>query len=148
MTTFHMSQQEMLDIRAPARAEAIAGLRHQIAAYAQQAGAGEELADSIRLAVSEALSNVVVHAYVDRDGGDMMLEAWRDEDAHLVIVVRDEGAGLVPRRAKTPGMGLGLVLMAQMADGFTLCNREGIPGTAVELRFALARGAVPNPATD
>lgn len=143
-----MAQQERLDISLPARAEAIAGLRHQIAAYAQEAGAGDELADSIRLAVTEALSNVVVHAYVDRDGGDMMLEAWRDDDAHLVIVVRDEGVGLVPRTAESPGLGLGLLLMAQMADGFTVSNREGMPGTVVELRFALARGAASDPATD
>jgi len=58
--------------------------------------------------------------------------------------VLDEGHGLIPR-ADSPGMGLGLGLMAQMADDFRVANREGTPGTSVSLRFSLTRSRSEDP---
>jgi hypothetical protein len=72
--------------------------------------------------VSEALTNVVVHAYPGREPGDMMVEAWRDA-MHLIVRVTDNGHGLF--RTDSPGLGLGFGLMASMADEFL---RRGAPG--------------------
>lgn len=127
--------------QALARAENLAPLRTAIWRHALGVGASAELAHAVRLAVGEALANVVMHAYVGRRPGKMAVEAWVDEDRHLTVRVLDEGHGLIPR-LDSPGMGLGLGLMAQMADDFRVSNREGTPGTSVSLRFSLARSRI------
>jgi serine/threonine-protein kinase RsbW/stage II sporulation protein AB (anti-sigma F factor) len=124
-------------LQAPARADELAALRTAVWRHALALGAKAEVGQAIRLAVGEALTNVVMHAYVGREPGRMVVEAWREE-GHLAVRVHDEGHGLIPR-ADSPGLGLGLGLMAQMADDFRVANREGQPGTTVSLRFALAR---------
>jgi anti-sigma regulatory factor (Ser/Thr protein kinase) len=73
------------------------------------------------------------------------VDAWLDGGDHLAVRVLDEGHGLIPR-AESPGLGLGLGLMAQMADDFRVANREGTRGTTVLLRFQLEGGGrEPNP---
>jgi serine/threonine-protein kinase RsbW len=129
---------ERFERRALARPEAIAVLRTALVGHARSLGAGAEVCDAVRLAVSEALTNVVMHAYLGAEPGDMVVQAWLDRDHHLTVRVLDEGHGLLPR-ADSPGLGLGLGLMAQMADDFRIGNREGTPGTTVSLRFSLDR---------
>ena len=118
-----------------ARPDEVGRLRREVAGYVQKLGAPESVVDGVRSAVSEALSNVVLHAYVGRDPGIMIAEAWCDAD-HLRVRVCDEGRGLVPR-VDSPGLGVGLSLMASMADDFSVANRDGTPGTIVSLRFSL-----------
>lgn len=120
----------------PARPESIGELRRAVVDYAGRSGAGQLVLQAVRLAVSEALTNVVMHAYRDRPPGEMVAEAWT-EDGNLMVRVCDDGAGLVPR-PDSPGMGIGLAVMAQSADEFAISNREGVPGTLVALRFALS----------
>jgi len=50
-------------------------------------------ATSVKLAPSEALTNVVVHAYGDDQPGPMIVEAWTDERGDLLVLVCDEGRG-------------------------------------------------------
>jgi serine/threonine-protein kinase RsbW/stage II sporulation protein AB (anti-sigma F factor) len=119
---------------AAATPDRVGQLRGAVAEFAKQAGCQDEVVEAIRLAVSEALSNVVMHAYYGIDPQEMILEAYLD-DQHLVVLVCDNGRGLVPR-PDSPGMGIGLALMAQLSEEFAITNREGEPGTRVELRFA------------
>ena len=70
-----------------------------------------QIVTDIALAVSEAVSNVVLHAYRDLPRpGVVSVEADRDGDA-LRIFVRDDGPGIAPR-ANSPGLGLGLSIIA------------------------------------
>lgn len=131
-----MALAEHLNLRARAQPPAIPELRRQVVAYAEQLGASEPVRDAIRLAVSEALTNAVVHAYIGREPGDVTVEAWRDDHQRLVVDVIDDGRGLLPSPV-SPGLGLGLGLMAQMADVFRIGSRDDTPGTIVSLRFAL-----------
>ena len=126
-----------LEKHALARPEEVAPLRTAIWRHALTLGVGPELGNAIRLAVGEALTNVVMHAYVGIEPGRMTVEAWVDDHEHLVVRVFDEGHGLIPR-TDSPGLGLGLGLMAQLSDDFRIANREGTPGTTVSLRFLLA----------
>jgi serine/threonine-protein kinase RsbW/stage II sporulation protein AB (anti-sigma F factor) len=105
--------------------------------HALRLGASDEMGSAIRLAVGEALTNIVMHAYAGSNPGAMTVQAWLDEDEHFTVRVLDEGHGLIPR-TDSPGLGLGLGLMAQMSDDFRIANREGTRGTTVSLRFALA----------
>jgi stage II sporulation protein AB (anti-sigma F factor) len=139
-TRKHALHRARLERQALARPEELAPLRTAVWRYAQEHGASQELANAIRLGVGEALTNVVMHAYVGMETGTMTVQAWLDEDDHLTVRVLDEGRGLVPR-TDSPGLGLGLGVMAQMADDFGVANREGRPGTTVRMRFSLSAQA-------
>jgi serine/threonine-protein kinase RsbW len=90
--------------------------------------------DAVRLAVSEAVSNVVVHGYRDRPDGrvTVAIDSGRDK---LHVVVRDEGCGMQPR-ADSSGAGFGLPLIAHMADSFSLSEPPG-GGTELCMTFPL-----------
>ncbi len=97
----------------------------------------EDLAGQIRLAVTEACTNCVLHAYADESGTDatFALEA-RVEDDDLLVVVRDAGAGITAVRSTQAGLGFGLRLMRQAASSMDVVSRPG-GGTSVAMRFAI-----------
>jgi serine/threonine-protein kinase RsbW len=90
----------------------------------------------IALAVTEATTNAVLHAYRDADAGSVMVEIERC-DEFLCLYVRDEGSGLAPR-VDSPGLGLGLGLIAQVSDGADV-RSPALGGTEIAMRFNLAR---------
>lgn len=107
--------------------------RQAIVELAAAAGACNERLDAIRLASSEALSNVVQHAYPGRSG-QIHLTA-RLAAGELWLLITDDGCGLRAGR-DSDGLGLGLALIAQMTDGFTVFERSS-GGTELRLRFVL-----------
>jgi serine/threonine-protein kinase RsbW len=103
-----------------------------------RAGAQKPVREAARLAVSEAVSNVVVHSYRDSDGGDFTLRVeWGRGE--LRVIVRDEGCGMAPRM-DSPGAGLGLPLIATLADSFSVTAPPG-GGTEVCMTFPLLKAA-------
>jgi serine/threonine-protein kinase RsbW len=119
----------------PAVAANVARARAAIVGAAAAQGAGARLQRSIALAVSEAVSNAVVHAYRDRDvPGEVRLALSRCGDGPLCISVADDGLGMTPR-PDSPGLGLGLPLIAQLADDLQV---DTAGGTTLVMRFALA----------
>jgi serine/threonine-protein kinase RsbW len=117
----------------PARAENVAVVRHAFGGLGEALAVPEQLLSDIKLAVTEACTNVVVHAYPNGDG-PMGLRASVDEGVLRVVVV-DEGRGILPR-ADSPGLGLGLPLIATLAESLELgtgTNEE----TEVRMSFRL-----------
>ena len=105
---------------------------------AVRAGAQEGVREAARLAVSEAVSNVVVHSYRDtRPGAFTVSVEW--DGGELRVIVRDEGCGMAPR-TDSPGAGLGLPLIANLADSFSVTAPPG-GGTEVVMTFPLLRAA-------
>lgn len=111
-------------------------LRRELVNYARFLGASDTTCRAIALAVSEALTNVVQHAYVGEKPGPIIVEARLERHDQLLVRVSDEGRGPVPR-ADSPGLGLGLGVIAQTADDFSIANRQDTRGTVVTLRFSL-----------
>jgi serine/threonine-protein kinase RsbW len=111
-------------------------LRRELVEYARLLGASDETRDAIALAASEALTNAVQHAYVGQKPGPIDVQARLEPPDQLIVLVSDEGRGPIPR-ADSPGLGLGLGVMAQTADEFSISNRHGARGTVVTLRFSL-----------
>ena len=72
---------------------AVSAARHALAETAKAAGASAAALDNIRLAVSEAVTNAVRHAYPDVPG-DVEISA-RTVDASLFVLIEDEGQGLL-----------------------------------------------------
>ncbi|MBV8218225.1 MAG: ATP-binding protein, partial [Solirubrobacterales bacterium] len=119
-----------------ARPDEVGRLRRKLAGYVEKMEVPESVVEDVRVALSEALANVVLHAYVGRAPGPIIVVAWRDGD-DLLMRICDEGRGLVPR-VDSPGLGVGISLMASMVDDFSVANREGTDGTMVSLRLSLA----------
>ncbi len=121
----------------PAVPGAVQRARNQLAAFAVLAGCDNELTESVRLAASEAVTNAVVHAY-GHGGGRIHVAAWLAQD-ELWVLVADDGCGL-QAQSDTPGLGLGLGLIAQLSDSFEVVRRAN-GGTELRMRFtALAGG--------
>jgi anti-sigma regulatory factor (Ser/Thr protein kinase) len=89
--------------------------------------------DDIVLAVSEATSNIVLHAYGPRTG-TMTLVAHL-QDGRLRVLVRDHGCGIAPP-ADTPRPGHGLALMDHVAASLEIIGSPA--GTDVIMTFDLA----------
>src|SRR4051794_10384629 len=122
-----------LELTLPARPENVAVARHAIGGFADVVeGPHQTLADG-KLAVTEACTNVVVHAYPNGEGR-MGLRASGAATVLRVVIV-DHGRGILPR-ADSPGLGLGLPLIATLAESLELgtgTNEE----TEVRMTFRL-----------
>jgi anti-sigma regulatory factor (Ser/Thr protein kinase) len=126
-----------LRIELEAVPERVPNARRAITRLCEHLELTDELALNIRLAVTEACSNCVLHAYGD-DGASctFALEARVEDDA-LLVVVRDSGVGLRSDRPSKTGLGLGLRLMREAASSVDIRSSPG-RGTRVAMRFALS----------
>jgi serine/threonine-protein kinase RsbW len=122
-----------LELSLPARAENVAVVRHAVGGLGDVLEIDDQVLSDIKLAVTEACTNVVVHAYPDGEG-PMGLRASVAAD-HVAIVIHDQGRGIVPR-ADSPGLGLGLPLIATLAESLELGTSDD-EQTEVRMTFAL-----------
>jgi anti-sigma regulatory factor (Ser/Thr protein kinase) len=124
----------------PAAPWAIPDIRHRISAFAAARGASAQDVTRIELAVTEAVTNVVVHAYPDGPG--RLHFAVDAVDGDIQILVVDQGAGMRPGRSE--GLGLGLGIIAGVTDDLQITERDP-HGLELWMRFVLA-GADGEPA--
>jgi serine/threonine-protein kinase RsbW len=109
--------------------------RRAVREFAAGAGATARALGAIAVCVSEAMTNVVVHAYRHEDRpGRVEIQAELDGDA-LSVRVRDQGRGLEPR-LDSPGLGLGLPLISQLSAASEIVSPEH-GGTEIIMRFDL-----------
>jgi len=121
----------------PARPENIAVVRHILGALGAAIELSPEVIDDLRLAVTEACTNVVRHAYPDRTGAlDVVV---RPTGERLEVVVADSGRGMGPS-PDGRGPGLGLPLIAALADSFDI-ERSGPGGSRLVMSFTRKRTA-------
>jgi serine/threonine-protein kinase RsbW len=98
----------------PARPENVAVIRHVMGAFAEALQLPPDLIEDMRLAVTEACTNVVRHAYHGGDPGPIEVTIRPNGDK-LELIVSDQGAGIGPS-PDLAGPGLGLPLIAALAD--------------------------------
>jgi serine/threonine-protein kinase RsbW/stage II sporulation protein AB (anti-sigma F factor) len=120
----------------PAVPASVTALRHALTDFVAAAGIGEPVLRSVKLAVSEAVTNAVVHAYAgaQRPGEVRVRACVRDDE--LAITVADDGCGMVPR-LDSPGLGVGLPLIAHTADTLDIDHPPG-GGTELRMTFRIA----------
>lgn len=121
-----------LEISLPARAENVAVIRHVLGGVGDALALHPEVLCDVKLAVSEACANAVVHAYADGRPGLIDVELSTSPE-QIEVVVRDHGRGMMPR-ADSPGLGVGLPLMASLSESLELTNRPD-GGTEVRMCF-------------
>jgi serine/threonine-protein kinase RsbW len=121
---------------APAVPASVGDLRRAAARHLQAAGVPGPVVEAVELAVSEAVTNVVLHAYpAGADPGPVHLTVEARGPA-VTVRVADEGAGIAPRLA-SPGAGLGLPIMTNVAT--TLEMSQGTrAGTELLMTFRAA----------
>ena len=122
------------DVTAPATADSVPYLRGALTKAARALGVDQATCKRIALAVSEAGTNAVLHAFPDRPG--TVRAQIFERDGTVDVIVSDDGIGLTPRH-DSPGLGLGLGLIAEVADELQISSEPG-RGTALHMTFRSA----------
>ncbi len=133
----------------PARSENESFARTMICAFAAQLDPTvEDLAD-LRTAVSEAVTNSIVHAYRGMDAGTISVTVRLLPDSVIYIRIADRGCGIADiAQAMTPlyssapaeeRAGLGFTIMQSFTDKLTVTSRIG-HGTTVTMRKKMRHG--------
>jgi serine/threonine-protein kinase RsbW len=111
-------------------------MRRRTAEFASAVGASDEMIHAMALAVSETVTNAVIHAYAGRESGRVSVRC-RGDGERMVVEVTDEGGG-VAAREDSPGLGHGLAVVGALAQTLEVEPRPDGPGTIVTMSFAAA----------
>ncbi len=129
--------ENMVEMRFPSKAANIGFARTAVALFASQLEFTLDELDEIKIAVSEAVSNAVIHGYKGTEGEITVI--CRLTGNRLEVTVKDEGRGisnvqqaLEPAFTTEPEerMGLGLVFVREYMDELVIDSEPG-KGTCV-----------------
>jgi serine/threonine-protein kinase RsbW len=141
MTTSANGDAVTVRLTIPARAEYITLCRLALTGIARLRELSDELLADLKLALTEAASNSVRHAYGDKDAGvvDISYQLFSDR---LVIEVTDEGEGFDPAEAEGSAAelsegGLGIAIIRAIADDVEFGARPGGKGSRLRFEKAL-----------
>lgn len=136
----------------PARPEGVGVVRQALTGLADGLALTASVLADAKMAVTEACTNAVVHAY-GGGSGRFDVEMFADE-AQLTVVVSDQGMGIPQEEDERAegALGLGLPLIAALSDDFDLntATNGDSAGTVVRMAFLYEREIDPaeeNPIT-
>ena len=141
-----MKTENHVSLEFPSRSANEGFARTAAACFAAQLDPTLEEINDVKTAVSEAVTNAIVHAYPDTLGKIVLKLRLRD-DHSLEIVVRDWGVGIADvERARTPlfttgneeRSGMGFTIMESFMDSLKVRSAPG-KGTTVTMRRKIAR---------
>ena len=127
-----MITRAVLQVVSRADMQAPRPLRHVLTSLLEALGVADPLRGDIVLAVGEALSNAVEHAYASSEGGTVELSATTNDGNTLVVEVADRGTFI--ERDNNPGRGFGLRIVRNIARDVVIKNDNG---THVRMTFDL-----------
>lgn len=139
------SEINQMSIKFQSRSNNEAFARQAVAAFAAQLDPTIEEINDIKTAVSEAVTNCIVHAYRDTLGC-ITVAAKLYDDGEIQIVVRDKGCGIADiQQARQPMFttgdagrsGMGFTIMESFMDRLRVRSREGV-GTQVTMTKRIA----------
>ncbi len=132
----------------PAQFESLDAIRDFVAATARAMGMDEKEVYNIQLAVDEAASNIIEHAYAGIPDGEITVRA-ENKNRELVIVMLDRGRSFDSDSVGDPNLsddiedrsigGLGLYFMRRLMDDVTFESRDGINILTMRKRLAKAK---------
>ena len=125
----------------PSLAENVSFARSCVGAFTSQLDCTLEEIEEIKLVVSEAVSNCIIHGYENRNNEKIVLMASLMDDRSLEIIVDDYGKGIIDiKQAMEPTfssdetrMGLGFTFMKSFMDDMEVTSVPG-EGTSVRMR--------------
>jgi serine/threonine-protein kinase RsbW len=132
---------QVVRLTIPARPEYISLCRLALTGIARLRELSDELVADLKLALTEAASNSVRHAYGERNVGVVEISYVLLPD-RLVIEVTDEGAGFDPAGAHGPPDelsegGLGIAIIKAIADEVEIGAQPGGKGSRLRFEKAL-----------
>ena len=139
------SEINQMSIKFQSRSNNEAFARQAVAAFAAQLDPTIEEINDIKTAVSEAVTNCIVHAYRDTLGY-ITVAAKLYDDGEIQLVVRDKGCGIADiQQARQPMFttgdagrsGMGFTIMESFMDRLRVRSREGV-GTQVTMTKRIA----------
>ena len=116
----------------PAQPDSLGVIRHVLGAFAESLRLPADVVEDIRLAVTEACTNVVRHAYDGEPAGPIEV-VMRPSHGRLEVVITDRGRGMPPS-PDVEGPGLGLPLIAALADNVEL-EQAPVRGSRLRMTF-------------
>jgi serine/threonine-protein kinase RsbW len=122
-----------LELSGQAAPRLIPSFRHRVSDFAAAHGAAPRVIKAVALAVTEAVTNVVKHAYEPEATDRGIWLTGLVADGFLEITVSDRGLGF--RDSARPGLGVGLSIIADMSA--ELAIDQGPRGTELRMRFPL-----------
>lgn len=137
-----MAEFDYVEMKVPAKAEYVGVIRLSISGIASRVGFSYEAIEDMKVAVSEAMTNVISHAYEKDEAGDVMLGFGIYED-QLEVMVSDQGESfkfeeiknrigpLSEEEEEQPASelregGFGLLLINALMDKVEINNRYGV----------------------
>ncbi len=119
----------------PAHPQQVRQLRSAVVTFAAEHGVLDPPINDLKIAVSEAMTNAVVHAYHQEETGEIDVSVTIDRPSNkVVVVVADHGTGMVPR-ADSPGIGIGLPLIGNLVTDMDVRTPAEGKGTEVHMTF-------------
>lgn len=122
------------ELRVKSRTENLSEIRDFVSLNARDAGIPEAIVENIILAVDEACTNIIKHAYNLSPEGEIVIKIDYDEEKFMVTII-DYGNSFDPNRVPLPDLqkyyrehrvgGLGMYLMKSLMDDVTYTS---IPG--------------------
>ena len=143
---------DLLELKVPGKPQYVGTVRMTVASIASGLGFDIESIDDIKVAVSEACTNIVCHSDMEQDFVyDVSLQI---EDERLVIIVQDYGKGYnVEEKIKKEaiceefegggdgGLGLGLFIIKALMDEVDVKSEIGV-GTYIQMTKYLKTNTV------
>jgi serine/threonine-protein kinase RsbW len=131
-------------LRIPARAEYITLCRLALTGIARVRELSDEVLADLKLALTEAASNSVRHAYAGNDAPGVVEISYELRADRLVIEVTDDGEGFDPAEAEGPPEelsegGLGIAIIRAIADKVEIGTQPD--GKGSRLRFEKELGS-------
>jgi len=121
--------------RLPGTPLSVRVLRREMALIAADCGMDPAGVADVRLAVTEAATNALMHGYAEATGELSVSAVIRDGE--LEIVIADTGGGFDQRR-ESPGLGVGLSIIATVATRLKILTTPG--GTEIRMAFPCPDG--------
>jgi len=128
---------DIFKINVPGKPEYVGTIRMALAHIAAGAGFDIEAIDDIKVAVSEACTNIIRHSHEHSDFSyDVIVER---EDRSLVITVKDGGVGfetgdyIEPVPGETRGSGMGIFIVRALMDEVDIHSEIGV-GTNIRMK--------------
>ena len=124
----HPAEPLTLQQELPATVESVSEARHAVRRFAAELDVD---LDGVTLAVSEAVANVVTHAY-EADAGGVIELSGTATPYEVRIIVRDRGHGIAAARPST-GAGFGIGIIRRLAEHVSLDDSPS--GVVLTMRF-------------
>jgi len=136
--------QKKYQLKIPSQSDNLSIIRDVVAKVASRVGFDTDEASKIELAVDEACTNVIKHAYAN-NSNQMIEVSIKIDQKKLIIIVADKGKGFNPDEIKLPDLnksikegrkgGLGLCLIKTLMDKVEFEIKPGLKNQVKMIKY-------------